>query len=339
MLMVIFGAGASYDSWSSFPPEQKPRTSDIFRPPLAKELFLPYEPYREKSEVYIRCQPLIPFLESRDNVEEILERFSIEAEQDIERRRQLLALQFYIRGIIVACQESWLRTTHRMTNFRTLLDQVPRLPEVCFVTFNYDLMLENALHAIDVQFPDIGSYVSVTKFNLFKLHGSIDWITWRSAQNTNVRSANQPSEADLIRAAPRPGGGGLITKGGARPPQNIVQELYHYYPALAIPTLSKSGFVCPAEHVEVLEKSIPKIDKIAIVGWRAGERNFLDMLAKGLPSGVEVIAACGNEQAAKDTLGNIENAGIRVRKSTAEPGGFTEFVLNRRIESFLGRNP
>jgi hypothetical protein len=225
MLMVIFGAGASYDSWSSFPPEQMPRTSDIFRPPLAKELFLPYEPYRKTSEVYVRCQPLIPFLESRDNVEEILERFSIEAEQDAERRRQLLALQFYIRGIIVACQDSWLRTTHRMTNFRTLLDQVSRLQEVCFVTFNYDVLLENALLAIDVLFPDISSYVSGTKYKRFKLHGSIDWISWRSAQNTNVRSANQPSEADLIRTAPALGDDGLITKSGALPPQNVVQEL------------------------------------------------------------------------------------------------------------------
>src|SRR5260370_28389607 len=100
MLLVIFGAGASYDSWSSFPPDRMPRASEILRPPLAKELFLPFEPFRKTSRAYARCQPLIPYLESRDNVEEILEQFRIEAEHDVERQRQLLALQFYIRGII-----------------------------------------------------------------------------------------------------------------------------------------------------------------------------------------------------------------------------------------------
>lgn len=337
MLMVIFGAGASYDSWPSFPPDRMPREHEIFRPPLAKELFLHFDPFRQASERYARCQPLIPYLESRDNVEEILEQFRVEAEHNVERRRQLWALQYYIREIIVSCQMAWLRKTHRLTNFRTLVDQVYACPEVCFVTFNYDILLENALLEIDVHFPDIGSYVSDAHYKLFKLHGSTDWRYWLSAQNTNVRSNDQPPDVELIRAAPEVGDGALIAKENGQLPQTV-HELYHHYPALAIPTLSKTKFVCPPEHVEVLTRCIKKVDKIAIVGWRAGEQNFLEMLAKGLPSGVEVIAACGNEQAAKETLRNIEDAGIHFSHSTAAPGGFTEFVLNRRIESFLRQN-
>jgi len=337
MLMVIFGAGASYDSWSTFPPDRMPRENEVLRPPLAKELFLYCEPFRKISKAYARCQPLIPYLESQDNVEEILEQFRIEAEQNVERRRQLLALQFYIRAVILACESAWLRKTHGATNFRTLVDQVSHLPEICFVTFNYDRLLESALDAIDVPFSHISTYVSGTKYKLFKLHGSVDWISWRSAQRTNVRSADQPSEADLIRAAPELGDDGLIEKDGSRPP-GVMQFLHHYYPALAIPTLSKSTFICPAEHVEVLGRSIPKVDKIAIIGWRAGEKTFLELLAKGLRSAVDVIVACGNEQAAKDTLKNMLNAGISVRQGIAEPGGFTDFVLNRRIESFLRQN-
>ena len=77
MLMVIFGAGASYDSCSSFPPDQYPRSSLDFRPPLAKELFLPLRDFRGLSAVHDRFQPLLPYLEAQENIEEILEGFRL----------------------------------------------------------------------------------------------------------------------------------------------------------------------------------------------------------------------------------------------------------------------
>lgn len=60
------------------------------------------------------------------------------------------------------------------------------------------------------------------------------------------------------------------------------------------------------------------------------------MLADGLRSEVQVIAACENEKASKETLQNLESAGIRLGRSTAAPRGFTDFMRSRRIEDFLG---
>ena len=100
MLMVIFGAGASYDSCSSFPPNQWHRGRLWHRPPLAKELFLPLPEYRDISQQFSRFQPLIPLLESRDNIEDILEEFRISADKDLECRRQLWAIRFYISALI-----------------------------------------------------------------------------------------------------------------------------------------------------------------------------------------------------------------------------------------------
>ena len=59
MLMVIFGAGASCDSCSSFPPKKEPRGWQDYRPPLAKELFLPTE-FRRLPRRYDRFQALLP---------------------------------------------------------------------------------------------------------------------------------------------------------------------------------------------------------------------------------------------------------------------------------------
>jgi hypothetical protein len=117
MLMVVFGAGASYDSWPSFPPDKLPRTSEPLRPPLAKELFVYSEQFRAVSAKYSQCQPLIPYLEAQENVEDILETFRAKADRNPESRSQLMAIQFYIREIVRLCEAHWRRRTHGVTNY------------------------------------------------------------------------------------------------------------------------------------------------------------------------------------------------------------------------------
>ncbi len=333
MLMVIFGAGASYDSWPSFPPARMSRASEALRPPLAKELFLYSPQFRAVSAKYPRCQPLIPYLESRENVEEILEKFRDEAEQNRERRSQLTAIQFYIRENVRDCEKHWRRRTDGVTNYRTFLDQVAAFPEVCFVTFNYDTLLEGALEAIDVRFPTIHAYTS-GRYKVFKLHGSTDWKYWIPKLSTTLHINHQPTDEELIRGAPDVGDDAVITKEDGSLPQ-AEREIYYTLPALAIPTLSKSSFVCPAEHIEGLKGCIEMVDKIAIVGWRASEKNFLELLAKGLKPGVDLIAACGSREAESDTINNLKNAGVPVRSTAQSLSGFTDFVLNRNVNWLL----
>jgi hypothetical protein len=126
----------------------------------------------------------------------------------------------------------------------------------------------------------------------------------------------------------------VVTKDGERLPQ-AAQERYYNLPALAIPTLSKYSFVCPPEHVDDLRKCVERVSKIAIVGWRGGEKHFLEILANGLKSPIDVVAACGNEQAASETLGNLRNAGVPVRNAMQSTHGFTNFVLNREVNWLL----
>lgn len=336
MLMVIFGAGASYDSWPSLRGGRTPRGSEPFRPPLAKELFVNVQQFRAVSARYARCQPLIPYLESRENVEEILEQFRDESEQSEERRRQLLAIQFYIREIIRLCETHWRKETCGVTNYRTFVDQVQAFPEVCFVTFNYDTLLEDALEAIDVRFPTIREYIS-ERYKVFKLHGSTNWKLWLRTQRS-LRGAGQPADEELIRTAPKVFQGTSIRKEAEPGPQSP-DYVYWYLPALAIPTLSKSSFVCPSEHVDDLRECVERVSQIAIVGWRGGEKHFLEILAKGLKSSVDVIAACGNEQAASDTLKNLRNAGVPIRNAMQSVDGFTDFVLNRGVNWLLQQRP
>jgi hypothetical protein len=337
MLMVIFGAGASYDSWPSFPPDRLPRDADALRPPLAKELFLYAPQFRAVSAKYSRCQPLIPYLESQENVENILEQFRIDAVKSAERRSQLTAIQFYIREIVGLCEAHWRQRTNGVTTYRTFLDQLAAFPDVCFVTFNYDTLLEDALEKIDVRFHNIDAYASVANYKVFKLHGSTDWKRWIRKVSTTMRANGQPTEEELIRGAPEVGDDAVITKVSEGLPA-AEREIYYQLPALAIPTLSKSSFVCPSEHVSALRECVSRVDKIAIVGWRAGEAQFLKMLAEGLKPGVPVVAACGTGPAETDTINNLKNAGVPVGSAEQSLSGFTAFVLKHGID-WLRKQP
>lgn len=332
VLMVIFGAGASYDCCSSFPPTGS-RNPLWHRLPLAKELFLSLPQFRVISRNYARFQPLLPYLEAKENVEEILEGFRAEAETDADRRSQLLAIQYYLREVIRSCQRDWTHHTYEASNYKTLLDQVRRCPRVCFVTFNYDTLMEAALGGDDVPLRAIDDYTSHHKYSLIKLHGSIDWQLWIPKSTTSMRQNKQPSEQDMIRAAPIVRERFIIDKSD-HAPQETRTEIYFFQPALAIPTVFKQSFVCPKGHVDALQRLIPDVTKIAIVGWRAGELHFLNMLRDGLGHQVRVLAACGNEEAAWATMGRLRAAGIS-GEFIAAPGGFTDFVVNRRIEPFL----
>jgi hypothetical protein len=80
MLMVIFGAGASYDSVPSRPPASYSRRNNDepdlrFRPPLANELFDDEMISIGNISQFSQCLPIVPYLQRRDgkSVEVILE--------------------------------------------------------------------------------------------------------------------------------------------------------------------------------------------------------------------------------------------------------------------------
>jgi hypothetical protein len=275
----------------------------------------------------------LPYLEGSENVEQTLEEFRGKADDDLECRRQLLAIQYYLKGVINLSQGQWMNHTRGVSNYKTLLDQVRGCERVCFVTFNYDTLMEAALQGIGVSTAKISDYIAHPKCSLIKAHGSTDWQFWIRKLDTGLEYNEQPTDQEMILAAPTVRNP-VIAK-GADAPREAKRERYFSLPALAIPTVSKQSFVCPKEHLDELVRLIPDVTKIAIVGWRAGEKHFLNLLKEGLTRTVPVIAACGTESARAETFERIAAAGISAHFINAPFGGFTDFVVNRQIESIL----
>ena len=152
MLLVIIGAGASFDSY----PEKRvpanrtdPRRleTEHLRPPLAPDLFDTRPAFMELYEKYDMIGGLVHQLRrSRENLETDLEAIQDSVATDPTMQRDLLALRFYLQEAIYSVQNKWRAVTAGVTNYAFLALELRRWSEIAgepvrFVSFNYDYML------------------------------------------------------------------------------------------------------------------------------------------------------------------------------------------------------
>lgn len=336
MLMVIFGAGASYDSLPHIHPNSEIPASD--RMPLANELFENRGEFVSDRQNFPACEPIIPHLQNvgeRKSVEAVLAELFAEADRYPERHRQFVALTYYLQLLIWNCQSRWRAKAGGVTNYKTLLDDIEAANNgkgtAIFVTFNYDTLFEESLNFFRIGTETLNDYVQ-QRYKLFKLHGSINWWHDVSFQGHRDLVSGWHDKSRVIDSAAE-----IRIDENIRlyqsAPQNIPAK-NPIIPALAIPLQTKPKFECPVEHIGVLETLIPKVTKIITIGWRAMENHFLELLSKHLTGEVEFLSVSGNERDATETNHRIKEARI-LGNYDAYNAGFTEFVKSRRIIKFL----
>ena len=142
MLLLILGAGASFDSL----PAILPRTGgalERFRPPLAAQLFENREHFANTLTRFIDARPVAPRLQTPSDgqsIEQVLEELRAEASEYPARHTQLAAVRFYLQTIIYETEQSWLSSNPAVLNLETLFDEIERKrkPEddILIVTFN-----------------------------------------------------------------------------------------------------------------------------------------------------------------------------------------------------------
>lgn len=341
MLMVIVGAGASYDSLPSFPPAAHPILDG--RPPLANDLFADRPVLRESLSRFPACHPIVPYLRSLRSgasLESILGELRAEAVDHPARLSQLVAVRYYLHDMLSACEQQWEAAGRGITNYITLLDQIDRWrtedERVCLITFNYDRLLENALRANGfLNITDLSHYVLPDRsFHLIKLHGSVDWglevdtpLTYGPNSPVWTIVSELTARAGAIQVSSR------FRRVTERP--IAVQSGTILFPAIALPLESKQEFMCPPEHLEALTTAIPEIDRILMIGWRGTENHFLRLLKeKGLRTKPRLFFVAGSHDAARETMQHLDSAGIQ-GENTFFAGGFTEFVTTRAGDAFL----
>jgi hypothetical protein len=338
VLLVVLGAGASYDSLEPLRlPDRHPD-----RPPLAAELFDDRDTFREVEVRYPEASALFPVLRQAGragSIEAEFDRLQSEAASSTTRARQLAALRFYIRQVIEAIQARWI-SNNRVTqlNHNALLEQLDfgrkGTDPILLVTFNYDTFIEQALSRANHRLETLSDFVDNSRFPLFKLHGSVDWsrevVIDGSVSREDVRGGAFDA-AGLIKYASQWREIDYFVRA-----QTTFAEGRHFVPALAVPVQSKIDFQCPSQHVRALKSQLPDVDRILTIGWRGQEQHFLNFLKKGIREPVKVLCISGDQAKSEQTLERIRGSGLPMDTGGAPDMGFSDLVCTRAVESFLG---
>lgn len=335
MLLMILGAGASYDSLE---PLMGSASED--RPPLAAELFGDRAIFRSVALRYPTCLGLLPWLRHEGragNIEAAFDSLQNQALENPTRVRQLTALRFYIRDAITNVCGQWVAGDRvGQLNHHALIEQLDfaRAGErVLIVTFNYDNLLETAMGWTGRVFGNLDTYIDSTDYPLFKLHGSVDWSRQVSISGPLIALAD--ARGDL-------GAGGLIehatewTEADAfKRGQTTYEAGLHWVPAIAVPVQSKFDYQCPPKHVASLKDQLSKVTRILTIGWRGQEQHFLSMLAQRIKSPVSIVSVSGDKRKSEETINHLRAAPLYIRRADAADMGFSELVSSRAALDFM----
>ena len=341
MLLVIFGAGASYDSADMNRLVELGRHHNAVRLPLAKDLVTPN--FDDVAASIPASRPIIDLLRRRmdpdgaTSLETALAAIAEASGGSAERRQQLMAFRFYLHRVINDTANRWLGTTTRgFTHYLTLMNEIYEWHlrtglRVSLATFNYDILLDLAAEDVVTGWDfsrQLPRYVERDDFRLFKLHGSTDWAR---LVETEVPFGTQSLRAAMTLAAEDRIPAGVIE--AHFPSDQIDQQHRLFLPALAVPMAGKTAFECPPEHVAILRSVMSQVTHVLIVGWRAAERHAVELLEgadpqNGLMPGYALGLVTGSQQDADEVEHNLGSVWDRARVRFVAANGFSSFIEN-----------
>jgi hypothetical protein len=347
VLFVVFGAGASFDSINPVRYQETLTQAWGWRPPLAIELLEPrarsfgpaMSQFPDAGALFMRVQSAI---ERKMPVEQAIQ----EAYDDISDTelgmRQLAGLRFYLQEVIWESGSRWSAAASSLTNYKLLADRIERWRSrhgetVAYATFNYDLMLEEALRPfLDLAWGTGFSNYTNGPTRVYKVHGSVDWghpVAIENDYGIGNHRGKLIQEASSWEAAAHEWRRFMTWK-ESQPSRASSDRNLLMFPAIALPTTGKAGFECPSEHLKALHEDVANMDRLLVVGWKGQEEHFMKVLGRQAGR-VEAHVVSGGAKEAIDVGSRIAR---RVKSLRLVPfgGGFSDYVQQGAIDALLG---
>lgn len=341
---VILGAGASFDVHNETVPVNRP---DL-RPPLAKQLF--EARFWGIAQQYAGVRVLgaelgrLAQLDDRPfDLEERLGEYS--SSNDFRTRRHFKDIPPYLRDLLMTVSNEYVPSPTNYINLaRRLLQDGTH--DICFITLNYDTLLERALRIYDPQLAidKLDQYIAPERQAwVVKIHGSTDWAIPIPGTAASEGSANpevalesfDPSSADvnstIMDQRPEPSRRWRDPQTGS-----------FFYPKLTAPLRDKV-FTCPTQHTHHLGRFLQGCHKFLVIGSSGLDEDLLDFIQDNSSKEDTVVQYVNNELRA--TLDIRERFEARIsRFRSARPrsiqpklaaNGFTRYLDTRDLEEFL----
>ena len=354
--VIIFGAGASFDSIEDLGRFSETRQSELknWRPPLTNDIF-----DRSRFDSLIDKYHEAKYFDGE--IFRINENYSLEdLLTDIQEKRavnepawyaRLMSLRLYLQQLFTEITKHYF---DRSGNYYRLLSELELYSgsKACFVNFNYDLLLERSVfdEKTMANMTNVDEYVE-GKIKIIKIHGACNWfrasgqghkedadfLSGREYLSQNAKTilqienhtgeVNPQLPAPVIKNAPvdwdfyEP-----TTFGGFK---NMVK---YFVPDLALPLHKKRDFVCPESHIQVLKKELGMADRIIIIGWKAADEFLLGLLKETLSGGnkpIFVVSHTSSEEVAARLKKDYQLRAVPISM------GFSEFIRTERCKKVL----
>lgn len=330
-LLIVTGAGASKGAVPSAP--------------LADDLFSPR--YDDISRWYGGVDGLRLLLQKRlhrgkaagQTLESILGETLRNPHPDIQQ--MLREIPVYLREVI----EKSARSTRATAYDELIMHAKSRGIDVCFVTLNYDVLLEEAIerrYEFESYFSSMSAYVGRDKWKLVKLHGSVNWVLPVAPSTRDV----PPKRSDWIRTEEV---WNFLHK---IPPEITIDPeatliLEHprwfdgealLYPVLAIPQDRSYESVCPQSHIAVVQEFLDREPGVLVIGNRGADSDLMALLARpprSKPRPFRVIDPSSDADVIAMNFSNIMGLGGFQSPRRAE--GFAEWLDGTDVEFFMDR--
>lgn len=294
-ILVVIGAGASFDSW----PELvfKRSMDDDLRIPLANLLF---EPKHTQNDLLNKYHLMGIASALRASSRLLGNEFSIENElakinytaikrKDPNNLEGLFKTRFYLHSLITRLTNDTIQKTSSHTVYVDLLrqlknwiDESPDQRCVDLVVFNYDTLIEQAMETVYCfnwrvknGINPLSAYYQGKNLKIYKPHGSINWgreIVQGEGHYVYYDTDSVISNYENIEFA--------------NSFQKISVDVFENYaisknfvPAIAIPFKGKTDFQeCPEEMQVKMLEATKKADKLITLGWRGADEHFTKLL-------------------------------------------------------------
>jgi hypothetical protein len=196
--------------------------------------------------------------------------------------------------------------------------------------------LEKALTLIHIKTDLISDYIA-SDYHVIKLHGSINWAHDVENDVKNIEHRSQAHIANELienarylryRQSYRTIGEYPIGRSNGSP-------WIPLFPALTIPIENKSKYECPQEHSETMERNLPHISRMLLIGWRASEKRFVGSLADNIQKDTRIMIISSTETNALHLIGQMKGAGVSGTFIAAKSGFSDSIRDGGEVETFL----
>jgi hypothetical protein len=256
----------------------------MVRPPLVTDLF--HDFHNEILARYPLAQSAAP--EIRDAMRHGRDGQSISLEshlremyrdsQDPYDKRRFFSIALYLQDLL--WQASKTERVHFDNTDRLVAVLLRHFDHVCFITLNYDTILDQGLGKLD-SISDIGDYIYYGRWSLIKLHGSVDW-GYHPIDEVSV-DAPPADLADHLDTNIHLGGHSRVHDEG--PPRHAKlrgMAETKLFPALTVPVGEQDEVVCPDSHQAFLDDRLASVGELhlLIVGYSAYDRTVIERIER-----------------------------------------------------------